>query len=517
MSQRGPLNTRYETVPASGVVDDRAFTIASDRTLEILERRGRSLPLRRRSWLVHRMLLVADTAALVLAFLLAQLLLGPEAVVDRVSTHAEFFVFFLALPLWVLVAKAYGLYDHDQERTDHATVDDFVGVFHMVTVGTWLFFGGTWLSGLARPDVGRLFAFWILATVLVTLARACARAFARRNVAYIQNAVIVGAGDVGQLLGRKLRQHPEYGINLVGFVDTEPKERHEDLGDVVLLGPPEHLAEMIRLFDIERVVFAFSKERHEDVLDLIRTLSDLDVQVDIVPRLFEIVGRGAGVHGVEGLPLLGLPRLRLSPASRRAKRTVDVILAGLGLILLSPILALIAVRIKMESPGPVFFKQVRMGQRDKVFEIYKFRTMFEDADVRKHEVAHLNMHARPGGDPRMFKVPDDPRTTPFGSFLRRYSLDELPQLINVIRGEMTLVGPRPLILDEDRFVPNWARKRLDLKPGVTGLWQVLGRSEIPFEEMTRLDYLYITSWSLWTDMAILFRTLPAVLRSRRAY
>jgi lipopolysaccharide/colanic/teichoic acid biosynthesis glycosyltransferase len=143
--------------------------------------------------------------------------------------------------------------------------------------------------------------------------------------------------------------------------------------------------------------------------------------------------------------------------------------------------------------------------------------MTADADERKHELAHLNIHAQPGGDPRMFKVPDDPRTTKFGRFLRRYSLDELPQLINVMKGEMSLVGPRPLIADEDRHVAEWARKRVRLKPGITGLWQVLGRSDIPFEEMTKFDYIYVTNWSLGGDLSIILKTIPAVFRSRRAY
>jgi lipopolysaccharide/colanic/teichoic acid biosynthesis glycosyltransferase len=188
-----------------------------------------------------------------------------------------------------------------------------------------------------------------------------------------------------------------------------------------------------------------------------------------------------------------------------------------ALIALGPIFALIAVRIKMDSPGPVFFRQTRVGVGDKTFQIYKFRTMGADADERKGEVAHLNIHAANGGDGRMFKVPDDPRTTNFGRFLRRYSLDELPQLLNVLIGDMSLVGPRPLIIDEDKQVTEWARRRLFVKPGITGLWQVLGRSDIPFEEMTRLDYLYVINWSLGSDLSLMLKTLPALFRVRRAY
>jgi lipopolysaccharide/colanic/teichoic acid biosynthesis glycosyltransferase len=190
------------------------------------------------------------------------------------------------------------------------------------------------------------------------------------------------------------------------------------------------------------------------------------------------------------------------------------VLAGAGLVLLAPVLSAIAALIKLDSSGPVFFRQVRMGSGGKQFRILKFRTMVVDAETRKAEVRHLNKHAQPGSDGRMFKIPGDPRITRLGRFLRRYSLDELPQLVNVLKGEMSLVGPRPLIVDEDRHVSEWARKRLDLRPGMTGLWQVLGRSDIPFDEMVKLDYLYVTTWSLWHDFRLLFRTVPLVLQAR---
>jgi exopolysaccharide biosynthesis polyprenyl glycosylphosphotransferase len=373
------------------------------------------------------------------------------------------------------------------------------------------------LTGLARPDLVRFVFFWGLAIAAVTSLRALARSFCRRRISYLQNAVIVGAGDVGQLLARKLLQHPEYGINLVGFVDVEPKECRTDLDHLTLLGPPERLPAIVRSYDVERVVVAFSNESHEETLALIRSLNELGVQVDIVPRLFEIVGPGVGLHTIEGVPLIGLPPVRLSRSSRLIKRSVDVCVSSLGLIALAPLFAAIALRIKADSPGPVFFRQKRVGIGDETFEMYKFRTMAADADERKGEVAHLNIHAANGGDGLMFKVPDDPRTTRFGRVLRRYSLDELPQLINVFKGDMSLVGPRPLILDEDKQVADWARKRLFVKPGMTGLWQVLGRSDIPFEEMTRLDYLYVINWSLSGDMSLLLKTIPAVFRARRAY
>jgi exopolysaccharide biosynthesis polyprenyl glycosylphosphotransferase len=512
------MNTTEHLALLDGVrVNDEMRNMLDERTLEILEHRRRTAVVRRRGWLVRRMLLFADLVGLALAFVIADLLFSESPVADHVRPTSEMLLFLASLPVWIVVAKLYGLYEHDEERTDHSTADDLVAVFHLITVGTWLIFIGGMITGFARPELLRLVFFWGLAIALVTLLRALARAFCRRRIAYLQNTVIVGAGDVGQLIARKLLQHREYGINLVGFIDVEPKERRGDLEHLTLLGPPERLPAIVRAFDVERVVVAFSNGSHEEMLTLIRSMKDLDVQVDIVPRLFEIVGPGVGIHTVEGIPLIGLPPLRLSRSSRLLKRTVDIIVSAIGLIALAPIFALIALWIKAGSPGPVWFRQTRVGIGDKSFQMYKFRTMSVDADDRKGEVAHLNMHAQDGGDGRMFKIPDDPRTTKVGRVLRRYSLDELPQLINVLKGDMSLVGPRPLILDEDKQVAEWARKRLYLRPGITGLWQVLGRSDIGFEEMTKLDYLYVINWSLGGDLRLILKTIPAIFRARRAY
>jgi exopolysaccharide biosynthesis polyprenyl glycosylphosphotransferase len=423
-------------------------------------------------------------------------------------------LFIATLPIWVVVAKIYGLYDRDEERTDHSTADDLSGVFHMVTVGAWIVAALSWITGLVAPDVTKLVMFWVLAIVLVTTLRAIARGWCRQQIAYLQNTLIVGAGEVGQLVAHKLLKHPEYGINLVGFVDGSPKARRDDLEHLAVIGDTAELPALIGLLDIERVIIAFSNEAHEEVLAQIRALSHLDVQIDLVPRLFEVVGPGIGVHTVEGLPLLGLPPMRLSHSSKIIKRAMDLLFASAGLVVLSPLLGVIALAIKLGSNGPVLFRQVRMGSDERTFRILKFRSMDLDADSRKAEVAHLNDHLGPYGDIRMFKIANDPRVTRIGRILRRYSLDELPQLVNVLRGEMSLVGPRPLILDEDRRVEEWGRRRLDLKPGMTGLWQVLGRSDIPFAEMVKLDYLYVTTWSLGSDMRLILRTLPLVLRRR---
>jgi exopolysaccharide biosynthesis polyprenyl glycosylphosphotransferase len=489
---------------------------ASARHESRAEQQRRTASVSRRRWIVRRALLAADVTGLALAFVVA-VLLFPAAGADRIHPAGEFLLFLVTLPAWLAVAKLHGLYDHDAERAEPTTVDDVVGIFQVVTLGTWLVFLATWLTSLVNPPPSKLMAFWAAAIVLIAAARAAARVFTRRRRAYSQNAVIVGAGHVGQLVAHKLLQHPEYGINLVGFLDAAPTQRREGLRHLAVLGPPQSAEAIVRSFDVERVIIAFSKNSHEDTLHLVRSLNALDVQVDIVPRFFDVIGPGVLIHSVEGVPLVGVRPLRLSRSSRRVKRLTDVILSGAGLLLFAPVFLAIACWIKLDSPGPVFFRQIRAGYAGRTFSICKFRTMVADADARKQELSSLNMHAHHGGAGCMFKIPGDPRVTSVGRFLRRYSLDELPQLANVFRGDMSLVGPRPLVLDEDKHVPEWARKRLDLRPGITGLWQVLGRSDIPFEEMTKLDYLYVTNWTLWRDLQLLFRTIPAVFRPRGAY
>jgi exopolysaccharide biosynthesis polyprenyl glycosylphosphotransferase len=464
-------------------------------------------PVHRRGWLVRRLLLLGDVAGLMLAFGVAEVWFSGGHRFDTIDGPNELIIFLATLPVWIVVAKLYGLYSHDEERTDHSTADDVIGVFHMVTVGSWSFFIGAYITGFAHPDIPKLGLFWVLAIAFVTTGRAIGRTVSRRQLAYIQNTLIVGAGNVGQLVAEKITRHPEYGLNIVAFVDANPLELRPSLAHIAVHESFGDLKDLVRLLDVERVIIAFSGEPHEETLDTIRALTDLDIQIDVVPRLFEIVGAGFTTHTVEGLPLLGMPPVRLSRSSYLLKRTLDLAVAGTTLVLLAPLFALITLAIKLDSPGPVFFRQKRMGAGDVIFQIFKFRTMVRDADERKQEFAHLNRHAHNQGA-RMFKIASDPRVTRAGRVLRRYFLDELPQLINVVKGDMSLVGPRPLILDEDEFVVDWARRRLDLRPGMTGLWQVHGRSHIPFEEMVALDYQYVTKWSLWGDVRLLLRTIP---------
>ncbi len=299
--------------------------IVDARTLEIVEHRRRLPKARRRGWLIRRALLAADVTSLCLAFSLAQFLsVRSDRAPDSVNVKGEFLVFFLSLPAWVVVAKMQGLYDRDEERTDHTTADDIVGVIHLVTFGTWIFFAGAWLSRLGHPQILKVVTFWLIAILLMPILRSSARAVCRRQIAYLQNTIIVGADHVGQKLATKLLRHPEYGINLVGFVDDDQKIGNGSSGQVTLLGPLRRLPSLVRALDVERVILAFPGASQAESLDVIRSMKDLDVQVDIVPRLFDVVSPGIGVHTIEGVPLIGLPPPRLSRSSTLLKRVFDV-------------------------------------------------------------------------------------------------------------------------------------------------------------------------------------------------
>jgi exopolysaccharide biosynthesis polyprenyl glycosylphosphotransferase len=501
---------RGERVQDDDVLQEDAGGV-DERTVAMLDQRGTKAIIRHRGWLVRRMLLLADMAGLLVAFFLTDVILDGR-VQREANLNTELGIFVAALAGWVVVGKLAGLYDHDEERADHSTVDELARVVEILTVGIWTAQLAALVTGFATLDVKRLAVFWALGVALVVTGRAAARAACRRSEMYDQNTAIVGTGEVGQLLAYKIQRHPEYGINLVGFVDKTPRELRPDLEPLPILGPPEQLPALVRLLEIERVVIAFSDDSPAEMVQLIRSMNDLDVQIDIIPRFFEIVGASATIHSVEGLPLIGLPPFNLSRSSQLLKRGMDILLAGTGLIVLLPLFLLISLLIKLDSRGPVFFRQVRMGSQERTFRIHKFRTMVTDAEERKRDLVHLNMYAA-----TMFKVPEDPRVTRVGRFLRRYSLDELPQLLDVLQGRMSLVGPRPLILDEDQHVVDWARRRLNLRPGMTGLWQVLGRNSIPFEDMTKLDYLYVANWSPWGDLRLILQTIPTLFRTRRAY
>ena len=523
-------NTSAEPLEDSLLEDDELTAAVSETTAEILRRRRRNTT--RRGRLVPRMLLVADVVGLVSAMLLAEWLVTIHAP-GALEPRTEILLFLASVPAWIVVARLYGLYARDEENTDHSTADDLVGVFHMVTVCTSAFGVSAWLTGLAHPQPSKLVLFWLFAIVLISLGRGAARAIARRRIMYLQNAVIVGAGDVGQLVARKLQLHREYGINVVGFVDRNPKEQQVDLSDLPILGGPERLKSIIRLFDVERVIVAFSNESHEDMLALVASLRDLDVQVDIVPRLFEAVGPRAAIHTLEGLPLVGLRPLRTSRSSLFLKRLLDIAVSLSMVTFFLPVFAIVALLIRLTSRGPVIYSDERVGRNGEFFRAFKFRTMYLDycrgqkfgaePAERAFECILGDPSAREEFD-RTRKLTHDPRVTRVGRLLRRTSLDELPQFINALRGDVSLVGPRPITRFElERYGANGCSAdgkssmgywNFNIRPGLTGYWQINGRSSMDYSDRVRLDLVYSTNWSLSLDLMILAKT-ARVLASRR--
>jgi exopolysaccharide biosynthesis polyprenyl glycosylphosphotransferase len=466
----------------------------------------------RRVALIRRALVVADVVGLTVAALLGAVV-AHDGSLD--VSYGELFAYFAILGTWLPVAKLHGLYGKDVRQLDHSTFDDLGSIFHAVTSTSWF---GVLVVGVLRPHHWNLtsgFTIWLSALVMLPVTRVVARAVVRRSTNFIQNAVIVGAGDVGQLVGRKLSQHPEFGINLVGFVDSEPKELRPDLDGTPLLGGIDEIVDVVREHHVQRVVVAFSNDRHDTLLDLVHSLRGLDVEIDVVPRLFEAVGPAVGIHTVEGLALVGLPSMRPSRTAKALKRALDVATASLALLVTGPLFLWIAFRIRRDSPGPVFFRQVRLGEHMRPFTVIKFRTMRCDTDDQPHReyIADIMaMTATPTAS-KLFKLDRPDAVTKFGAWLRRTSLDELPQLINVLRGDMSLVGPRPCMAYETEHFEQHHFDRFLVPAGMTGLWQVEARARSTFKEALDLDAAYARNWSLLLDLWLLARTPTMLFRS----
>jgi exopolysaccharide biosynthesis polyprenyl glycosylphosphotransferase len=326
------------------------------------------------------------------------------------------------------------------------------------------------------------------------LTRWCARHIAHRVVPAERCLLVGDASGIESVAPRLVVGN---GVNalLVGRVGLQ-NDRNDELSMSIL-------EERIRSEDIHRVVLAPRASDSDLVLDVVRLVKSLGVKVSLLPRLFEVVGSSVVFDNLNGVTVLGVRRFGLSRSSAAIKRSMDIAVALLALVALAPVIAIIALLIRLDSHDPVFFRQTRVGRDGKWFSMLKFRSMVADADERRDELLEQNGSARNGG---LFKLTDDPRVTRIGRRLRQTSLDELPQIFNVLRGDMSLVGPRPLIVDEDALVQGWQRRRLRLTPGMTGPWQILG-STPPLSEMVNMDYLYIANWSLFTDVKIILRTV----------
>ncbi|MDX6699304.1 MAG: hypothetical protein QOE65_2701, partial [Solirubrobacteraceae bacterium] len=385
---------------------------------------------------LRRLLALADASAIVLCWTVA--VLGVP--LDAPLTSKAFLVGIL--PAWILLNKLLGLYDRDANVIRKSTLDELPRIAHSIVLGSSMLFLLAPLIPGVEVSRARTLVFVCIALVVTPSLRTGVRAVFSRN-SERERCLIVGSGKVARLLARKLSQHPEYRVSLVGFVDEASVHLEPQAGDPAHVGDLDDFEELCHKLDVERVIIAFSAAPHEDLLRVVRLAKQLNLKVTVVPRLFEGIGDAVEIEQVEGVTLLGLRGLGRTKSSLFLKRSLDVVVAAGSLLVLSPVLAMVALAVKSTSPGPVMFRQRRIGHGDGPFTMLKFRTMRDGADELKDELRHLNEAEGP-----MFKIAEDPRLTPVGGFLRRYSLDELPQLWNVLRGEMSLVGPRPLVPDE---------------------------------------------------------------------
>jgi exopolysaccharide biosynthesis polyprenyl glycosylphosphotransferase len=469
-------------------------------------RRARPSRASQRSILLRRLLLAADVISALLGSIVISVLFALDLTDGAI----------LAVTLMtgsVLSAFVFGLYSDRDLLTWASGLADAPRMVIAAFLLSWAALAV--LAALGVHDYAVVAAaVTVLSAALDGLGRAMARGWAHRVAPLRQRTVIVGSGVVADRLVDRLARHSEFGLETIGLVDDEIHTVAGGNGGAPQLGNIDQLGEVIELREVDRVIIAFSRASHQELLDCIRTCRDHGVAVDIVPRLFELIDTGQVRNQIGGLPLLSVGVRPLTRASRIAKRTLDLVLSISILALLSPLLIAVAIAIKLDSRGPIFFRQVRAGRYNKRIKVYKFRSMYRDAEERKRQFDEANE----ADDGVMFKIKRDPRITRVGGFIRRTSIDELPQLINVVRGDMSLVGPRPLILKEaEQASHDWQARRLDLRPGMTGLWQVSGRSDIPFQEMIRFDYQYVSGWSVARDVEILLATIPAVLSGRGAY
>ncbi len=464
----------------------------------------------------RRVLLATDVGALAGACVLVSFLTASthEASVQEALAGAAFLTA-VTLLLWYGLTAVYGLYRREERRADLTVADDVVPVVVVVSLTQWAVLVAASLTG-AKIPAGLLVGLWVAAIGLLLLGRAVARTHTRGRPQYVQNTLIVGAGDVGQLLGRKLAHHPELGIRLVGFVDDEPRSMRRDLAEVPVLGTPADIRNLVQQHNVQRIIIAFSKEGHDRQLELVHALRNLDVQIDLVPRLFEAIGPAVGVHYVEGLPLVALQPVRTTKLARATKRAIDIVGAAFALLVLSPLFLYIAWRVRRGSPGEVFFRQERLGQNMKQFELLKFRSMRPDTDAAPHReyVRSIMSTTEAPTENNLYKLDRSDAVTNVGVWLRRTSLDELPQLINVLRGDMSLVGPRPCLPYEGELIEAQHLDRFLVPAGMTGLWQVTARARSTYREMLDLDAAYARDWSLGLDLKLLVRTPFVVFGTR---
>lgn len=450
----------------------------------------------------NRLFAISDVFAIVLSLVLAALilgLLGRHVDPGRVMVTAS-----LMLPVWFVIAYIAGLYSLVDLRISHSLADEIGRVVIAVTAWSWLLLVvRTPLTDGPIPMAGPILR-WVLAIPLMLAARAGIRAYARRRMWHKQPVAVVGQRAEIDSLNQRIDRHPDWGLEVEADFSLEGWADH-----------PAAFADAVKRTGVERVLITGGVEDHAARTRVVNELVERDLMVDIISGGPETLYSNAVLHGLEGLPVLSVRPSRLRPIDLRIKRAFDIFTSGIGLILTAPVIAWAAVRIKLDSPGPVFFRQERAGYRGEKFQMLKLRTMVNGADRMRADLREAT--ADNGNGDVLFKLEDDPRITRCGRSLRKWSIDELPQLWNVFVGDMSMVGPRPLPLDEARQASGLFAARTRLRPGIAGPWQALGRSRIPFADMIRLDYSYVTGWSMAEDLRLLVRTALAALQRTGAH
>jgi exopolysaccharide biosynthesis polyprenyl glycosylphosphotransferase len=453
--------------------------------------------------------LVIDMIAILVAFWSAtylRVLLPYGKSLVRTSLHLEFYL--IALCLWAFTAFAVSLYD---PRRIYKMVDEYQ------TLTIALLFFALAIAGVLYftfRETSRLlvvYALIILGVLTFTWRSGVRLIFRLRNGDHPnpQRVLVVGAGEVGQRVAAMIRTYDWTGLRLVGYLDDDPYKRNNGLP---VWGALEDIRTVVVQKQVDDVVLALPPQAHAQVNDIVATLHDLPVNVRVVPDYFSLALYRATVDDFGGIPMINLRDPALNDTQRLVKRLFDVVVGGILTLLLLPLMGLIAVAIKLDSRGPVLFKQQRLGENGRLFEMYKFRSMVSNAEELQVQVNHVDEEGH-----LIHKKEDDPRVTRVGRLLRRWSLDELPQLFNVLKGELSLVGPRPeLPWLVERYEP-WQRKRFVVPQGLTGWWQVNGRSDKPMHLHTDEDLYYIQNYSLWLDLYILLKTPWVIVRGEGAY
>ncbi|MGH2944715.1 MAG: sugar transferase [Solirubrobacteraceae bacterium] len=460
-----------------------------------------ALALLRRDALLRRPLAAADVLAGAVALFVAGAVAGHQPVPAGAL---------LMLPVLVLIAQITGLYHRDEHLLRKTTLEEAPGIFRVATLYALLTWLAADLTATRQLQAGEVVALWLLLFILMLLGRALARRGVR-EITPVERCLVLGDAHTAAVLRRKFDVSFSLKATVVGrmpLAGDAPENGRNGSSAVPVVGTLENLAEILITNAIHRVIIVPSAS--DDSLEAIRVVKALGVKLSVLPRMLEVAGSSFEFDDVDGVTFLGIRRSELTRSSRLLKRGMDLVAAAGGLVVLAPLVGAIALAIKLNSPGPVLYRQKRIGRGGREFYMLKFRSMVDGADAQKAALLELNETQG------LFKIANDPRVTAVGRVLRKSSLDELPQLWNVVRGEMSLVGPRPLVPDDDAKIEGWQRNRLNVTPGMTGAWQIIGSTRVPLEEMVKLDYLYAATWSLWLDIKILLRTVAYVAGRRSA-